>query len=101
MEDERNSIKSISSISKWMTCLTLLGRLLKIIIGPFRMYGLYKLDLILDILQTSNLYNNCHDTYGSISLGIIVFSYVTTVLVMRYDMKKDWKFAIAYPFHYR
>ena len=65
------------------------------------MYGMYYLDLTLDVLQTANLYNNCHNIYGSISMGIILLSYFTTVLVVKYDMKKDWKFAVLYPFHYR
>ena len=72
-----------------------------IIIGPFRMIGLYHFDVFSDIYNAAaNLYGYCHYIYGHISVGIMVLSYFTTVFTVRFKMKESYLKAIFYPYYH-
>ena len=88
-----------------MDCKTLWNKLkvtwwMKIILtitGPFRsLFLLYYADLINDANLTLVLYNNCHYVYATISVGIFVLSYITTVLYLRLNENQTWPEAIFY-----
>ena len=68
------------------------------IIGPILSYGLYYCDIISDILFMVTLFQNCHTFYCTTSLSIILLSYATTVVFMKFKLNIKFKQALCYPF---
>ena len=66
--------------------------------GPILSYGLYYCDIISDILFMVTLFLNCHTFYCTTSLSIILLSYATTVVFMKFKLNIKFKQALCYPF---
>ena len=66
--------------------------------GPISTYGLYYIDIISDILFMVTLFKNCHTIYYIISLSIILVSYATTVVFLKFKFNMEFKHALCYPF---
>ena len=79
----------------------LILQILVLILGPLRAYGLYHYDVLTDFFQTYNYFANCHYKYGAASLAVILSSYVSTVLHLKFFMKQDFLVALKYPFLHR
>ena len=60
---------------------------------------LYYLDIISDLMFLYDLLINCHFKYFAISFNILVWSYVSTVLFLKYKHSLSWKKSLLYP-HY-
>lgn len=71
-----------------------------ILVVPIRICGLYYADIISDILQSINLRYNCHYDLFGLSLGIVVTSYVTTTIYLKFQENLEWSRAIKYPYIY-
>ena len=65
--------------------------------GPISTYGLYYIDIISDILFMVTLFKNCHTIYYIISLSIILVSYATTVVFLKFKFNMEFKHALCYP----
>ena len=64
---------------------------------PLRMCVLYYLDILSDIMQSIGLYENCHEKYFSVSMSIIVSSYMITVLYVKFMfVELSWCESIFY-----
>ena len=63
---------------------------------PFRMCVLYYMDILSDIMQSIGLFNNCHVKFFSVSLSIILSSYMITVLYVRFVLRCSWSKSIFY-----
>ena len=57
---------------------------------------LYYGDLLSDIINMITLHQNCHYKYLVLSLAILVVSYLTTVLYLRFNLNETWRRAICY-----
>ena len=69
----------------------------KTFLGP----GVYYADLISDSLMAIDLYQNCHYRYLSFCLSIIVVSYLTTALFLKFrGLTKNCLTAFLYPFYH-
>ena len=67
------------------------------IIGPFcSLVVLYYGDLLSDIINMITLHQNCHYKYFVLSLAILVLSYLTTVLYLRFNLNETWRRAVFY-----
>ena len=67
------------------------------IIGPFcSLVVLYYGDLLSDVINLITLYRNCHFKYFGLSFVILVVSYFTTVLYLRFNLNETWRRAISY-----
>ena len=73
-------------------------QILNIIFGPILASGLYYLDLFTDLLNTILQFKNCHIIFGTLSLLILITSYFTTVIYIRFRLNKPINFAILYPY---
>ena len=71
--------------------------LLLFLLIPFRMCGLYIMDIVSDIIQIISLYKNCHSDFSGLSFGIIMSSYFTTSLFIKFDQNSKLSKAFAYP----
>ena len=70
---------------------------IKAFLGP----GVYYADLISDSLMAIDLYQNCHYRYLSFCLSIIVVSYLTTALFLKFrGLTKNCLTAFLYPFYH-
>ena len=67
---------------------------------PLRMCVLYYLDILSDIMQSIGLYMNCHVRYFSVSLSIIVSSYLITALHVKFSLKYSWCESIFFPWQF-
>ena len=79
------------------------GTLVKIFLtlsGPILTSGLYYTDIISDILFMLTLFLNCHTFYCTASLSIILLSYATTVVFLKFKFNIKFKLALCYPFKY-
>ena len=83
-----------------MRCHKVLMQLFEILFGPMSTYGFYHYDIITDIMQTVNLFQNCHHRYGILSICFILISYLTTVIHLIYFMEKDKFTAMFYPYYH-
>ena len=70
---------------------------LKAFFGPIMTYILYYYDYYTDLTLTYDYYINCNYIYGTISLLIIIVSYIATVLYLRYATNTSMKSALCYP----
>ena len=67
------------------------------IIGPFcSLVALYYGDLLSDLINMITLYRNCHSKYFGLSFTILVVSYFTTVLYLRFNLNETWRRAVSY-----
>ena len=67
------------------------------IIGPFwSLVVLYYGDILSDLINMITLYQNCHYKYFGLSLTILVVSYLTTVLYLRFNLNETWRRAVCY-----
>ena len=67
------------------------------IIGPFySLVTLYYLDLSSDVYIMITLYGNCHFKYFGLSVAILITSYFTTVLYLRFNLNETWRRAVSY-----
>ena len=67
------------------------------IIGPFgSLVVLYYGDLFSDVFNMMTLYRNCHFKYFGLSFAILVVSYFTTVLYLRFNLNETWRRAVSY-----
>ena len=73
---------------------------LRFFIKPIFIVGFYHFDVSLDVLNTANLFSNCHYNFGAFSVSVMFCTYITTVLFLKFSMKKRWKVAILYPTYY-
>ena len=67
-----------------LTCLdalkaTLFVKIIVTLIGPIKTYGLYYCDIGSDYFLMITLFMNCHYIYGSISMAILCFSYLSLI----------------------
>ena len=67
---------------------------------PLLTYGLYNFDLLTDLLNTVTLFQNCHTYLGLISMSIMLSSYITTVLYLKFEMEEKMSVALLYPFQH-
>ena len=78
--------------------------IVKALFMPLLTYGLYNLDLLTDLFNTITLFQNCHPKYGILSVCIMLSSYITTVLYLKFQMKLKWSLngavALFYPFQH-
>ena len=67
------------------------------IIGPFwSLVVLYYGDILSDVGNMITFYQNCHLKYFGLSFGILVMSYFTTVLYLRFNLNETWTRAVSY-----
>ena len=67
------------------------------IIGPFcSLVVLYYGDLLSDIINMITLYQNCHYKYFVLSITILVVSYFTTALYLKFNLNESWRRAVFY-----
>ena len=65
------------------------------------MFSLYHWDLLTDVNNiVSNLYANCQYFYGNISVAIMVKSYLTTVLTLKFQLGETWIASLGYPYYH-
>ena len=76
----------------------MLKQILDIIFGPILTSGLYYLDLFTDLLNTILQFKNCHIIFGTLSVLILVTSYFTTVIYIKFRLNKPINFALWYPY---
>ena len=69
-------------------------------IKPVFLVGFYYFDVCFDTFNTVNLLNNCHYYYGAYSISVMLSTYLTTVMFIKFAMKKSWKVATLYPTYY-
>ena len=55
------------------------------------------MDLLSDIVQTISLYKNCHNDLCGGSIAIVISSYVTTALYVKFEQNSSWFEAFSYP----
>ena len=72
--------------------------ILMLIMIPIQMWGIYILDLSSDIAQTISLYKNCHGELSGLSVGIMISSYITTLIYFKFYEQFTWSRAFSYPF---
>ena len=75
-----------------------LVKIFLILCGPILTYGLYYIDIISDILFMVTLFKNCHTFYYITSLSIIIVSYATTAVFLKFKLNIEFKQALYYPF---
>ena len=73
-------------------------QILKTILGPMLSYVLYYYDIFSDVYNTIISFQNCQPEFGAISLVIIVTSYLTTVVCLKYTRKETFTSSLCYPF---
>ena len=63
--------------------------------------ALHMADLFTDFAITNLYFQNCEYKFFFISIGIFVYSYIMTVIYLRYLMfkKESFKMACLYPYH--
>ena len=67
------------------------------IIGPFySLVTLYYEDILSDVIIMITLYGNCHYKYFGLSVAILITSYFTTVLYLRFNLNETWRRAVFY-----
>ena len=69
----------------------------KAFFGPIITYILYYYDYYTDLSLTYDYFMSCNFIYGSISLAIIIVSYISTVFYLRYTTNTTMKSALCYP----
>ena len=75
----------------------LLMKIILTIIGPFwSLVVLYYGDILSDVGNMITFYQNCHMKYFGLSFGILVMSYFTTVLYLRFNLNETWTRAVSY-----
>ena len=79
---------------------TLVAKIFLTMIGPMLTYGLYYLDLFSDTYNMITLFINCHFYYGVMSLAIMLLSYITTTICLKYKFDQDFKKALLYPYYH-
>ena len=79
---------------------TLVAKIVLTIIGPLLTYGLYYSDLCSDTYLIITLFLNCHFYYGIMSLAIMLASYFTTAIFLKYKFNQDFKKAFLYPYYH-
>ena len=75
-------------------------RLFIFLLVPLRMCVLYYMDIMSDVMQSIGLYMNCHPNYFSVSLAIMVSSYMITTLYVKIMLGYDWCKAIFFPWRF-
>ena len=67
------------------------------IIGPFwSLVVLYYGDILSDMINMITLYQNCHFKYFGLSFTILVVSYFTTALYVKFNLNESWRRAVFY-----
>ena len=79
---------------------TFVAKILLTIIGPLLTYGLYYFDLYSDTYNMITLFVNCHFYYGLTSLTIMLISYISTAMFLKYKFNQDFKKALLYPYYH-
>ena len=74
--------------------------IVKALFMPLLTYGLYNLDLLTDLFNTITLLQNCHPKYAILSICIMLSSYITTVLYLKFQMEHKMSVALFYPFQH-
>jgi len=69
-------------------------------LGPLLDYGLYYYDLYSDTYFTYTLANNCHWRFFASSIGILVSSYIITVVYLRCHLQENWMKSFMFPYHH-
>ena len=75
-------------------------RLFIFLLVPLRMCVLYYMDIMSDVLQSIGLYMNCHKNYFSVSLAIMLSSYMITTFYVKIMLGYSWCKAIFYPWKF-
>ena len=73
-------------------------QILKTIFGPMLSHVMYYYDIFSDVYNTIISFQNCQPEFGAISLVIIVTSYLTTVVCLKYTRKETLISSLCYPF---
>ena len=73
-------------------------QILKTIFGPMLSHVLYYFDIFSDVSNTMISFQNCQPVFGAISLVIIMTSYLTTVVCLKYTRKDTLISSLCYPF---
>ena len=55
------------------------------------------MDVISDLIQLLNLYKNCHNGLCGGSIGILISSYLSTSIYIKFDEGLKWSKALRYP----
>ena len=79
---------------------SLIGKLGMTLIGPVLTYGLYYYDYFSDLSLMITLFINCHYYYGITSIVIMVLSYVTSAIFLKFKMKQEFKESLLYPYYH-
>ena len=79
---------------------TLVAKIILTIIGPLLTYGLYYFDLYSDTYNMISLFLNCHYYYGTMSLAIMLVSYISTAIFLKFKFNQDFKKALLYPYYH-
>ena len=73
-------------------------QVLKTIFGPMFSHVMYYYDIFSDVYNAIISFQNCQPEFGTISLVIIVTSYITTVVCLKYTRKETLISSLCYPF---
>ena len=65
-----------------------------------QMSGLHDMAILSDIMQGLGLYMNCHVKYFTLSLSIIVSSYLITIIYVRFSFECSWCQSIFFPLQF-
>ena len=77
---------------------SLIGKVGMTLIGPVFTYGLYYYDYFSDFSLMITLFINCHYHYGLTSIAIMMLSYVTSAIFLKFKMKQEFKESLLYPY---
>ena len=95
------SCQNTDQASDSNSCLKIFWNFLLFLAFPIRMVVLYYSDILSDLFQTVNFYNNCHIRYFSVSLGIIISSYIITAVFVKLTSKWSWLQSLCFHWNCR
>ena len=78
----------------------LVVKIILTLIGPVLTSGLYYFDLYSDTVFMITLYMNCHVYYSIMSLAIMLVSYMSTAIYLKFKLNQDFKKAFLYPYYH-
>ena len=90
-EKSKSSQKSTSNYCKQ------LWRLLIFLAIPIRIFTLYYMDILSDVMQAASYYSNCHFESFVALASILASSYFITAIYIKIILGMSWSKAIWYP----
>ena len=78
-----------------------LKKVLNILLGPILAFVLFYSDILTDFSNTIADFCNCNYLYGTVSLAIMLSSYMTTVIYLKFALKESLCSSLSYPLHHR